>query len=686
MQRGKRFDVPLKRWNHAPKVDTDWSDFTQLYAKTNAEILEGNLKLLMWGIITTPLFSLTESTLSSQEQSELHLASIVRSLKLVMLRVLKQKAMVASSDETQCRGQSPVTSIIRTTGETNQVEHTPIVSHVPISICTRTESSSAESTISSNSDEEECCRESSAIVTVTPEEKNDLQEREKGRDSQDESSKIDSSRYSEPSRSSLGTTLVPSYSSPKLLARSRCISIEDQDSFLPITSKRPRLLSHCSDDTVQLRSKIQPHAPIKLLACEDDEAVLSPLHAFIRKQIEVFTATSIELRQPAPGRKQPIKLHQVGLRCIHCKNNPSGRRVKRAVCYPTNVGRIYHSVSDMKFDHFSNCVDLPAGIRAQFENLKADGNKRIIDQKTGKKGAASSTAQYYHDSAVKMGMFDGPQGIFISGFFPWNAHEDAVQSLVPKPGSFDPNFFLFQRSFPIALLNSSLLSSAPTMSTSAHSLSNYVNTKNNAIDFPPTSSAVPNAPKKSESRQTLDEDSDGDNLNQIHCFVRKHIEFFAASKNDIAAPAPGRKTRVVLGQVGIRCIHCIALPPRHRVKRAICYPPSVSGIYHAVSNMKFDHFASCRGLPSPARQEFRALKEACCRKGSGGNSAGSKGNTSSTKKYYEDSAIRKGLMDSETGIRFVTCTMVEKDIDSPSNKVAMPCGLSALVKAACQAA
>jgi hypothetical protein len=189
------------------------------------------------------------------------------------------------------------------------------------------------------------------------------------------------------------------------------------------------------------------------------------------------------------------------------------------------------------------------------------------------------------------------------------------------------------------------------------------------------------------SRLTLDEDTDQENLNEIHCFVRKHIEFFAANKNDIAAPAPGRKTRVVLGQVGIRCVHCLALPPRHRVKRAICYPPSVSGIYHAVSNMKFDHFASCRGLPTEARQEFRELKETCCRKGSGGNSAGTKGTTSSTKKYYEDSAIRKGLRDSENGIRFAAADdKVEKDLTSMTNNVAIPCGLSALVKAACQAA
>ena len=93
----------------------------------------------------------------------------------------------------------------------------------------------------------------------------------------------------------------------------------------------------------------------------------------------------------------------------------------------------------------------------------------------------------------------------------------------------------------------------------------------------------------------LSEEGDRDHLNPLHCFVRQHVEIFTADEKDVAAPAPGRKTPVILGQVGIRCKHCTKLPIKERVKRAICYPPSVEGIYHSVSNMKFDHFGKCRG-------------------------------------------------------------------------------------------
>ena len=71
-------------------------------------------------------------------------------------------------------------------------------------------------------------------------------------------------------------------------------------------------------------------APVLLGRDDADSALpLKPLHAFIRQQIEVFSATPLELNQPAPGRKQAIQLGQVGIRCRHCSHLPVRNRVKR---------------------------------------------------------------------------------------------------------------------------------------------------------------------------------------------------------------------------------------------------------------------------------------------------------------------------------------------------------------------
>jgi hypothetical protein len=58
-------------------------------------------------------------------------------------------------------------------------------------------------------------------------------------------------------------------------------------------------------------------------------------------------------------------------------------------------------------------------------------------------------------------------------------------------------------------------------------------------------------------------------LSPLHTFVRQHIEVFMVTEKEINQPAPGRKNRVSLRQVGLRCIHCRDLPPREKVKRAV---------------------------------------------------------------------------------------------------------------------
>jgi hypothetical protein len=505
----------------------------------------------------------------------------------------------------------------------------------------------------------------------------------------------------------------------------------------------------------------QHHSSLLLLAQDEDEEHLSPLHVFVRKQIEVFTATATELAQPAPGRKQPIQLHQVGLRCIHCRSLLSDgvkkARVKRAVCYPSAVGRIYHSVSDMKFDHFTHCKELPSEVRKTFKALKTGGKsaERERQGKSGKGNSSSSTAKYYRDSASRMGLADSPGGIIYMN----TAHARATQNRTMNPNmisgtdtapNMSPqlrlapstamdflkqhqqeeyrNLLLHQQSLTVgntaavasmlfppmqisrilaANSNNENISSDLKYLTNAMNsgilqslLMNAIAAGANAQKSIDTAIALAKEQRKinsqhpgqnsfkrphEDSRHThvtapaprtradsiivplgkitvsLAAADDAEVLNPLHCFVRKHVELFSADEDDIAAPCPGRKTRVMLGQVGIRCKHCakIKLPPKERVKRAVCYPPSIDGIYHSVSNMKFDHFGICPGLSPVAKEELAALRSSCSgrRQASAGNKTS--GNKSSTgfvgtnmAQYYRDAAFAKGLVDTYKGIRF----------------------------------
>lgn len=443
------------------------------------------------------------------------------------------------------------------------------------------------------------------------------------------------------------------------------------------------------------RRKIAPPQPavssLRLLAMPEDSSALNALHTFVRMQIEVFAATPADMAQPAPGRKTPVKLHQVGLRCIHCSHMQSRDRVKRAVCYPSSVSRIYHSVSDMKFDHFNHCRGFSQDLRAKFQVLKEECKRRREIKANG--SSSSSTAQYYYDSACKLGLVDSidKEGIFLAG-------QDCHQ----LPASV---FFEVCEPKPHAKPVASSSTGAPTDTSSAcaisasqgtvnppvfpggfpafsaqmlamyHTLQNYegvflgdlrmlltpqspslFSMMDNTTALEPKTTAL--EPTKSSLTAEINDKlrllavpEDSSALNPLHCFVRRNVEVFIATKDDVAAPSPGRRTRVKIGQVGIRCIHCARLPTKNRVKRAVCYPPSVSGIYHSVSNMKFDHFGNCKGLSPEARVEFASLKNSSNRRNSpSGN--GNRGVVSSTAQYYEESAARIGLIDKEGGIQF----------------------------------
>jgi len=543
-----------------------------------------------------------------------------------------------------------------------------------------------------------------------------------------------------------------------------------------------------------------------LLGQDEDDLHLNPLHVFVRKQTEVFTATQTELTEPAPGRKQPIKLHQVGLRCIHCRNAPARSRVKRAVCYPSSVSRIYHSISDMKFDHFGHCKHLPPEVRKTFEILKAEskasnGNKdKKGKSSSNKKGASySSTAQYYRESASRMGLVDGTAGIVYEGLTN-NPSPDSPTVPTPNLLPLQPLQSLPTTTTTITptttnSMNTSVANAGAMVSTlfpqrelsslfAANSNGSNIATESDfmnlavamksgilqsllmnaivaganaqkSIDAAAKASAKSQEQDQQNKNKTNKTNSNNNNhtannkrsnhspeqkvhgqahaqqtsntrclltknpetcaasesttlplaspedatfLNPLHCFVRQHVELFEANAEDISAPAPGRKTRVTLGQVGIRCVHCAKrrVPSKERVKRSVCYPPSIDGIYHSVSNMKFDHFGICPHLPCHARAELAALRTSCSgRRHSSGSSSGGSGKRgpgstatagTNTADYYRDAAVAKGLVDTDKGIRFdqpvsKSMPMVPAPL-LPTAAASFPTGMSALMMAA----
>mmetsp|Transcript_13750 Transcript_13750/g.22756 ORF Transcript_13750/g.22756 Transcript_13750/m.22756 type:complete len:435 (+) Transcript_13750:171-1475(+) len=135
---------------------------------------------------------------------------------------------------------------------------------------------------------------------------------------------------------------------------------------------------------------------------------------------------------------------------------------------------------------------------------------------------------------------------------------------------------------------------------------------------------------------------DDDVLSPLHCFMRKYcVEVFTASAEDVAIPRYGKSHggKIVVGQVGIRCLHCHQLATK-RPERAVCFPSSLRNIYHSMETWQRRHSAACTEIPGWVRKEMMALMN------SSRNSAGGR------RQYWEDAAKRLGMVDTPQGVRF----------------------------------
>jgi hypothetical protein len=81
------------------------------------------------------------------------------------------------------------------------------------------------------------------------------------------------------------------------------------------------------------------------LAMEADEDWLTPLHCFVRQHcVHVFTASDEDVATPSKGKRRPIHVGQVGIRCPHCHQDIQSSvkaRERGSVYFPTSISSIY---------------------------------------------------------------------------------------------------------------------------------------------------------------------------------------------------------------------------------------------------------------------------------------------------------------------------------------------------------
>lgn len=177
-------------------------------------------------------------------------------------------------------------------------------------------------------------------------------------------------------------------------------------------------------------------SPMSILP--EDQWHLSELHQWIRRNLQLFSATERDVLFSQAGRRTPTVQGKVGIRCIHCakalsqddkdeydnSNAPSKASwPPGAVSYPTNVAAIYTACTMKPQLHFeTTCPYLPMGEKAHLLRLMqaapAVKRRRQQQQQPDATTAAFSSATqsipaslYYTLSAKRLGLVDVADGI-----------------------------------------------------------------------------------------------------------------------------------------------------------------------------------------------------------------------------------------------------------------------------------
>lgn len=336
------------------------------------------------------------------------------------------------------------------------------------------------------------------------------------------------------------------------------------------------------------------------------------------QNIEVFTATKEDVDAPAPGRKQAIVVGQVGLRCIHCRHTTkTSERVKRAVCYPSSIKRIYRSVIDMKLDHFLHCKFVPGSLKDRLMALKQNNTR-----------STGTTMQYFIKAAGLLGMVDANAGVRL---------KEIVPSLPPA----QPPSMPMEASNQVIPMTPGKQQEALVAPMSPPQIDRNNSLSSEGTDSAGTVLGEDELPEAFTGCVPLALPEDEKALSPLRCFLREQVCAFSATEEDIAVRTPTTFS-VTVGQVGVACRHCLNEPAKSRLNRAVCFPSSIGRIYQSVADIQRYHLGECKMVPSDVKEQFTELQQA--------SSKGSKG--LATRQYWISSAKRIGLVDTTKGIRF----------------------------------
>lgn len=366
----------------------------------------------------------------------------------------------------------------------------------------------------------------------------------------------------------------------------------------------------------------RPLPPESQLAEDEDRLLLTDFFFYLFKQLRPCRFKEAD-RKTRGGKRQTIKIGYGGLQCVHCaaKSNP------RKFFWAT-VDRLANSFWEIP-NHILKCQHCPEKTRNSLLILKGShseqmtrlprGSQKIFLRKMWRKLHENDPTDDVAGTAVA-----------ASGFSKRRPKQPPPPIETSMPDTTPP------RPSKIARKKETTEESPGTSASDGTVV--VVERSSEEAAKALAYAAMQSGPPSPSSRVLLSTPDDRQWLSDHDCFIRKQVEVFCATREDIEQAAAENKGNIREGQVGLRCIHCALSKQRSLNGDSVSYPPSIGAIYDTVREFVRLHLESCRNLHRDARNHLAESK-------------GASSLSSVLRKYYQMSAKSIGLVDAGDMIR-----------------------------------
>jgi hypothetical protein len=357
------------------------------------------------------------------------------------------------------------------------------------------------------------------------------------------------------------------------------------------------------------------------LVQEEDRLLLTEYFYYMMKQLRPVRFSESD-RRTRGGKREKIKVGYGGLQCVHCVDIQNSRKF-----FWSNVDRLANSFAEIP-GHILKCRRCPQPYKDALLLLK----QRHADQMSRlPRGSQKVFFRRMWNRLHKEDPDDHSEHSQEQQFM--ESHREQRPEKVPGSESFATR----PPRVDVQLSPTPQDSSPPGTSGSEDSSIYFLQRPSTEAAKALADASMQPGPPSPNSRVLLAIPEDKDWLSDTDCFIRRQLEVFCTTSEDVEQALEDRKYPVKLGQIGIRCIHC-ALTPNGARAQAVAYPFSISGIYEAAREFQRLHLETCENLPLSAKSKLVSLR-------------GSTSLSSVLRKYYVLAAKALGLHDTMNGIR-----------------------------------